>query len=159
MNPFFFRHMKVKIVTDSHACLPLNFMEEEETPLDPENVLQTRMEADLSKPQTMVEKIIYSLPERFQAEEAGDLETVIHFKISGTEGGEYTVDVKDGECTVNSGLEGQPRCILETSSKTYIDMETGKSNPQIAFMMGKVRISNIPEMMEFIKFFAKFPDT
>jgi alkylation response protein AidB-like acyl-CoA dehydrogenase/putative sterol carrier protein len=136
-----------------------NFMAEEEKPSSMENILQKSFETDLSKSQTMVDKIIYSLPERFQAENAGDLETVVHFKISGNDGGEYTVAIKNGECVTKSGLTGQPRCMLETSAKTYIDMETGRTNPQIAFMMGKVRISNIPEMMQFIKLFNKLPDT
>jgi putative sterol carrier protein len=136
----------------------MNFREEKESPLSTEKVQQENSEAGLSKPQTMVDKIVYNLPGRFRAEKAGDMETVIHLKISGNDGGEYTVAIKEGQCMVTPGLAGQPRCVTETSAKTYIDMETGKTNPQIAFMMGKVRISNIPEMMQFNKMFSKLPD-
>lgn len=124
-----------------------------------DNVFQENVETEVEKPQTVVDRIIFGLPERFRYEKAGGYATMVHFKISGAEGGEYTVAVTRGVCSVSSGLSGQPKCLVETSAKTYIDMETGKTNPQIAFMMGKVKISNIPEMMQFIGMFRKMPDT
>ncbi|MBS1619290.1 MAG: SCP2 sterol-binding domain-containing protein, partial [Bacteroidetes bacterium] len=37
----------------------------------------------------------------------------------------------------------------------YADIETGKTNPQMAFMMGKIKISNLGEMMKFMGLFRK----
>ena len=36
---------------------------------------------------------------------------------------------------------------------TFLAVETGKMNPQTAFLMGRVRVSNLTEMMRFIKLF------
>lgn len=130
-------------------------MDEKETPVN----MNESYETEVERPQTMVDRIIFGLPERFRYEKAAGYATTVHLKISGAEGGEYTVAVAGGECSVSTGLTGQPKCLVETSAKIYIDMETGKTNPQIAFMMGKVKISNIPEMMQFIGMFRKMPDT
>lgn len=103
--------------------------------------------------------IIESLPERFRGNKAGKFKAVIHYKISGSDGGEYTARVENETCEVFTGLKGRPSCVVETNVKTFIEMETGKTNPQIAFMMGNLRISNVPEMMAFIKLLKKLPDT
>ena len=110
--------------------------------------------ADLS-----VTGIIESLPERFRGNKAGKFKAVIHYKISGLDGGEYTARIENEVCEVFTGLKGRPSCVVETNVKTFIEMETGKTNPQIAFMMGNLRISNVPEMMAFIKLLKKLPDT
>lgn len=110
-------------------------------------------------PRTPAEMILFSFPERFRADKAGDYQGIFHFKLTGNEGGDYTVTLGSGRCSVKPGLTGKATCVLESSAKTYLDMETGKTNPQIAFMMGKVKISNVPEMMQFLKFFRKLPDT
>lgn len=72
---------------------------------------------------------------------------------------QYTVTIKDGQCTLEQGLNGEPNCIIKAKSQTYIDIETGKANPQMALMMGKVKVSNIGEMMNFAKVFRKYDAT
>lgn len=123
-----------------------------------EELLHPRV-GETQPPRSPAESILYSLPERFRADKAGNYQGIFHFKLSGSEGGDYTVTLAFGRCSVEPGLTGKATCVLESSAKTYLDMETGKTNPQIAFMMGKVKISNIPEMMQFLKFFRKLPDT
>ncbi|MCB0275671.1 MAG: acyl-CoA dehydrogenase family protein [Calditrichaeota bacterium] len=107
---------------------------------------------------TQVLEIFQGLPTRFRPEQAGNYSTVFHFRIRGSEGGEYTVNIKNGQCRVAKGLIGEPLCVVETSSKTYMDIELGYTNPQVAFMMGKVRVSSVPEMMQFAKVFGKLPN-
>lgn len=122
---------------------------------------RSAVEADAGKtaPDLSVTGIIKSLPERFRGNKAGKFKAVIHYKISGPDGGEYTARVENEICEVFTGLKGRPSCVVETNVKTFIEMETGKTNPQIAFMMGNLRISNVPEMMAFIKLLKKLPDT
>ncbi|MGH1362970.1 MAG: acyl-CoA dehydrogenase family protein [Calditrichia bacterium] len=106
-----------------------------------------------------VQDIFDGMPHRFRPEKAGEYRTVFHFRLSGEQGGEYTVKIFSGQCTVEDGLSGDPRCVVETSDKTYMDIELGKTNPQVAFMMGKVKVSNIPEMTHFGKVFRKLHGT
>jgi putative sterol carrier protein len=106
---------------------------------------------------TTAAEIIRSLPDRFRPEKAGDWETVFHFDISGPEGGQFTVTVRKGACTVENGLKGVPECVVKTSDQVYRDVELGKANAEIAVMTGKIKISDLAEMMRFIKAFRRLP--
>ena len=98
-------------------------------------------------------EILQSLPERFLPEKAGDWETVFHFDISGPEGGQFTVTIKKGLCSVEPGLNGNAKCTVTVSDKTYKDVELGRTKAEVAFMTGKIRISDLAEMMQFTKMF------
>lgn len=104
-------------------------------------------------------QILESIPQRFRPEKAQDYNTVFHFDISGNEPLQYTVTITDGACTLQYGLIGTADCVIKTSAETYADLETGKANPQMALMTGKVKVSNIAAMMQFSKCFRKFDES
>ncbi len=106
---------------------------------------------------TTAAEILKSLPERFLGEKAGDWETVFHFDLSGPEGGQFTVTIKGGACTVGPGLRGNPECVVKTSDRIYRDIELGKANAEVAFMTGKIKVSDLVEMMKFVKAFRRLP--
>ncbi len=99
--------------------------------------------------------IVQSIPQRFRPEKAGDYQGTFHFDI--TDGGyPFTVHIADGQCTLVTQLEGTPKCVIKTKEKTYVALETGEANAQMALMMGKVKVSNLAAMMEFSKMFRKY---
>lgn len=102
-------------------------------------------------------EIVHSLPQRFRPEriEEEDVNAVFHFNLSGPHGGEFTVAIKEGACWVNDGLHGEPNCIISAVDSVYEDIELGRMNPQMAFMMGKIRASNVMELMKFIGYFKR----
>ena len=173
--------VKLKKDTDEFAAVDINMIIQEQGQKDPlknrkiskpDNQKSIRMNkertSELTEMESLIQKplssltvadIFESLPHRFKPKPAGKFQTLIQYKISGTDGGNYTVQVQGDKCTVVKGLIGKAKCVVETNTKTYIEMETGKTNPQIAFMMGDIKISNVPEMMRFIKMFKKLPDT
>jgi len=102
------------------------------------------------------QQILESIPFRFRQEKSAGLDYLFHFDITGDETLQYSVEVKQGKCTLTVGLFGAPSCIVKTKASTYVDLETGKANPQMALMLGKVKISNIAAMMQFAKCFKKF---
>ncbi|HUH67113.1 MAG TPA: acyl-CoA dehydrogenase family protein, partial [Syntrophales bacterium] len=101
-------------------------------------------------PKTAAE-ILQSLPERFRPESAGDWETVFHFDISGPEGGEFTIGIKNGSCVVEKGLVGEAKCVVTVSDIVYRDIELGKMKPEWAFMTGNIRMTDMAEMIKFTK--------
>lgn len=105
-------------------------------------------------PETAAE-IIKSLPERLKKEKAEGIEANFHFQISGDRGGDFTVVLKDQAVTVTEGLEGDPSCVVTTTDEVYEDTELGRTNPQMAVMMGKIKISNLGEMMKFVGLFQR----
>ncbi|RMF59978.1 MAG: hypothetical protein D6748_05125 [Calditrichaeota bacterium] len=144
----------------------LNELEEssqaEEEPLsifEEESNHETSAETTGNDEPLNVDKIFQTLPSRFRASKAADYQTVIHFKITGEEQANYTVKVGNGTCEVIKGYVGEANCIVETNDKTFMEIESGKLNAQIAFMMGKVKISNVPEMLQFTQLFDPLPDT
>lgn len=80
-------------------------------------------------------------------------ETCFHFSIFGDKGGELTVNIKDGQCNVQDGLHGSPKCVVQASDDTYMDIINGKLNPSLAHMQGKLRIKDLAENMRFSKLF------
>ncbi|MCS6935788.1 MAG: CoA transferase [Chitinophagales bacterium] len=100
--------------------------------------------------------IITSIPRRFRSEKAAGVTATVHLDISGEETLYYTVIIREGKCELREGAHGQPDCVVKTKAKTYIDLETGKANPQMALMLGKVKVSNLAVMMQFVKCFRKF---
>jgi hypothetical protein len=54
-------------------------------------------------------EIMFDLPNRFKAEEAASETGTFHFQLSGENGGDYTVSVANGVCTVRQC--GQKWCV------------------------------------------------
>jgi putative sterol carrier protein len=106
-------------------------------------------------PQTARE-IIHSLPERFRPEKVEEgIEAILHFDISGDRGGQFTVEIKDGKCMVTDSLSGTPLGTVRATDANYEDIELGRTNAQMAFMMGKIKADNVMELMNFIGYFKR----
>ncbi|MCB9034760.1 MAG: acyl-CoA dehydrogenase family protein [Chitinophagales bacterium] len=99
-----------------------------------------------------VADVFASLPNRFKQEKAAGKQMNFHFKFSNDN---YTVAINDGQLNIDKGLNGEPNCIVETDDDTYLAIEQGALNPQEAFMTGKVKVSDIMQMMSFGSLFRK----
>lgn len=100
-----------------------------------------------------VSELFESLPRRFRPEKAEGISAVFHFELAGDEPGEWTVRMADGACQVEPGHAGDPDCLVQMDQDTYLGIETGRLNPQTAFMGGKIKVSDIGKMMTFIQAF------
>jgi putative sterol carrier protein len=100
-----------------------------------------------------VSDLISSLPSRFRSERAADWTATFHFKLKGDPHPHWTVSLSDGRCQVREGFHGVPSCIVRMKAETYIGIESGSVNPQAAFMTGRVKVSDLAQMMRYIKSF------
>ena len=100
-----------------------------------------------------IEDYINTLPQRLKQDNIEGWNSTFHFEVTGDDCGEWTISIADGKCQVSKGIIGAANCTVKMSDKTYIGIELGAVNPQIAFMMGKIKISNIGEMMKYIEAF------
>jgi len=100
-------------------------------------------------------EITDSIPSRFRKEKAEGVSTLFHFDIVGNDGEPFTVVIHKNQCAFEKGLHGTAQCVVKTSAANYVKLETGELNPQLALMTGKVKVSNIAEMIRFSKLFRK----
>ena len=100
-------------------------------------------------------ELLMTLPKRYRPEKDPDYQTVIHFQLKGKDGGKFSVIIENQQCRVQEGWVGEARCVVETKSDTYVKIETGRMNPQMAFALRKIKISNVPELMKFTQMFRR----
>lgn len=112
----------------------------------------------MEKPQSARE-IVKSLKDRFRPDKAEQgYETIFHLDISGERGGQFTVSICDGTIDIKEGFEGEPNCVVQTKDEVYEDVEWNRTNPQMAFMFGKIKVSDIGEMLDFAGLFHRCED-
>jgi acyl-CoA dehydrogenase len=155
------REILAKIIIDEVNFAPAYGNEKEQTPATPppsnssnQSITQNQSPSMDIKPET-AKDIIYSLPQRLKAEKAANANAIFQFDIEGPNGGQFTAKLENGVCTVSDGLTGTPNCMIKAKDKDYEDVELGRTNAQMAVMMGKVKISNIGEMLKFIELFKR----
>jgi len=105
-----------------------------------------------------VEAIIRSLPGRLRLDRVEDWGGVFHFVLHNDEKPEWTIFIEDGTCRVQEGLLGDPACVVSMSAKTFIGIETGKKKPMIAFLKGRIRVTNVGQMRRYDRAFYKLFD-
>jgi len=98
-------------------------------------------DADVNPAQGLLE----SMPERFNAEKAGDLEAVVGYQIDDLG---YTLLIRQGACMVFPRLLKPCDTLLKAKSDDFVAMSTGTLNAQEAFMTGKIQIEGDPLLMQ-----------
>ncbi len=78
--------------------------------------------------------------EGFVAEKAQGLDAILQFDLSGDDGGQFYLEINDGEITKTEGIHENPNMTLKASSDDYYNVATGQLNPMQAFMSGKIKI-------------------
>lgn len=60
------------------------------------------------------------------------------FDITGA--GQWTVDIADGEATVEEGQTKDPTCTISATEPDWLEIAAGKLDPTMAFMGGKLKV-------------------
>ena len=103
-----------------------------------------------------IEELFTTLPIRFKKEKANGIELNILFDFENDLN--YLIEIKNQEVNVST-VDCRPSTVdltITTTKQTYIAVETGKLNPQEAFMSGKIQVSDLSKMMQFSTLFKKF---
>ncbi len=120
------------------------------------NISSTNTKQTMSANPETARDIIFSLPNRLKTDKIDEtVESVFHFKLDGETGGEFTAHLKNKTVIVSEGLVGQASCEIKAKASDYEDLELGRGNPQMMFMMGKIKVSNLGEVMKFITYFSR----
>jgi len=104
---------------------------------------------------TNVAELFETLPLRFRADRAAGWSARFHFRFKDVARSDWTVVIEDGSCRALEGHEGTADCVVTTTEKTYLGIESGQQSPETAFLLGKVKVSNVGAMTRFGRLFRK----
>jgi SCP-2 sterol transfer family len=95
-------------------------------------------------PADIFDKII---PERLkkQSDRVRGVNTVVLFKVSGPNGGQWTVDFTKPSDWIARGRTAAPRMVLSMSDETCVRIHRKELSPKLATMLGRLKL----EPMDF----------
>jgi putative sterol carrier protein len=70
---------------------------------------------------------------------AKDINSVIHFVVTGDNGGTWTLDCTKTENWVSKGAEGTPKMTITVSNDDFVKIRAKQLNAQMAAMQGKLK--------------------
>lgn len=73
------------------------------------------------------------------------------FRLSGADGGEFSLQIRDGVCEFSEGIPADPDLLIEGAAQAWIDIGLLKTKPWQPFMQKKLRFSK-GGMLGFMKF-------
>lgn len=98
-----------------------------------------------------VREFVSGLESKIAPEVIEGMNTVLHFDISGEQGGLYTLKIDNGVLSYQEGLIGDAKSSIRTSDKVFSELLNRETNPMMAMMTGKLKVSNPGEIMKYIK--------
>jgi len=84
------------------------------------------------------EKIAKKLQDKPELSKA--VNSIYEFNITGENAGVWTVDLTKEPGTVAPGSSGNAKCTVTCAGSDFMNVISGKMNPQMAFMSGKLKI-------------------
>jgi putative sterol carrier protein len=101
-----------------------------------------------------VQKLMSRMPKAFRPDQAAGVDAVIQYHLSGEEGGDWVVTIRDQTCSVEPGVTENPTMTLTADAQDYKDVISGKLDPMAAFMQQKLKLSgNLNLALGLTKFF------
>ena len=89
---------------------------------------------------TQVKEILEKFERDFDPAAAAGADAVLQYHISGDEGGDWSITVKEGTCNIEAGVHEAPTVTFKMSGKTWLGLVNKTVNPVVAFTTGRVRI-------------------
>ncbi|MEJ2710844.1 MAG: SCP2 sterol-binding domain-containing protein [Anaerolineales bacterium] len=88
-----------------------------------------------------VPELMSRMPKAFQPEKAAGVDAVIQYHLTGEEGGDWIITIKDGQCTVVEGEADNANMTLTADAQDYKEVILGKTDAMQAFMKGKIKLA------------------
>jgi putative sterol carrier protein len=87
-------------------------------------------------PKDFFEKV---LPIRFKPDKAAGVDVIVQVKITGPNGGNWIVTIKNQKLEVKEGAHPSPTLTLKMAETDYMDLVNGKMSGEKGFLTGKLR--------------------
>jgi putative sterol carrier protein len=88
-----------------------------------------------------VHQLIENHPKAFRPEMAEGVDAVIQYVLTGEEGGNYIIKIKDNTCTWAEGTAESPKVTLTADAQDFKDVLLGHANGMQYFMQGRLKLA------------------
>ncbi|MFF7200060.1 MULTISPECIES: SCP2 sterol-binding domain-containing protein [unclassified Streptomyces] len=90
----------------------------------------------------VLREVFGRMKQQFRPENAGSVDALIRWKITGETEEIFETSITDGTCTVHEGRsEQEPRTTLVMGDAEFLKLVSGNGNPVTMFMMRKLKIA------------------
>jgi putative sterol carrier protein len=89
-------------------------------------------------PREFFEKV---LPSKFDPSKAAGVEAIIQMNITGDNGGNWTITIKDQKMEVKEGIDPSPAIEIKIAGADFVALIDGKIGALGAFMSGKIHFN------------------
>jgi acyl dehydratase/putative sterol carrier protein len=97
---------------------------------------------------SVTDEVFSRMAEAFLPEKGAGWTANLLFDIKGI--GEYSVEIAGGSVKTAKGKVGTPTCVINfATGDTFIDIVMGKEKAEKAFMAGKIKASNMADLMRY----------
>jgi putative sterol carrier protein len=102
-----------------------------------------------------VKPIFEAMPLSINKDAAKDVNTVYQFHLSGDGGGQFTVRIKNGGCTVEEGIATTPDVTICAAALDYMNIVSGAYPFGLAFVNGRLKVEgDLRLLIRMGKYFA-----
>lgn len=89
---------------------------------------------------TSISEVLSSYEENFDPTKAAGLDGTVQLSLSGDDGGEYAITIRDQDLAVEEGRHENPDVVVKTTAAHWLAVNNGKANPMMLMMQGKLKI-------------------
>ena len=87
-----------------------------------------------------VKELVYHHEKVFLPNKASGLEAVVQYHLTGDEGGDYIIQIRDDKCSVKEGIAKNPTVTMTADGGYFRDVLLGKEDVMKGFMIGKLQL-------------------
>ncbi len=89
-----------------------------------------------------ISQLMEKMPGAFLPEKAQGVNSIVHFKFTGEEAGDWNAKIADGKVVVTQGEPTETAAMtLTADSNDYVKIFTGELDGMSAFMQGKIKLA------------------
>ena len=90
---------------------------------------------------TTVKEFFQLLPGRLDSDAAEGLDAVYQFDLSGMQGGQYILTIREGACQVAEGMHANPHVVISMAGEDCIKVLKGQLSGVAVAMSGRLKVS------------------
>lgn len=79
------------------------------------------------------------MPDKFDPNRAAGIDCVVQMSISGDNGGDWIITIRNQEIEIKEGVHTSPTITVKMKDDDYVDMVNGKLSGERAFITGKLK--------------------